>query len=106
MYVRVDMGVTASHFWLKITYCCLKIVSTQSLKNSYRALFFQILAKRLGGIIVTENRWKERSMQTPIEKHDTAPWANIEKTKPVSNVAIPNEEDVDYAKQWVDMNQK
>lgn len=55
---------------------------------------------------MTENHWKEASMQTPIEKHDTAPWANIKKTKPLSNVAIPSEEDVDYAKRWVDMNQK
>lgn len=55
---------------------------------------------------MTENRWQERSLRTPIEKHDTAPWANIEKTKPVSNVAIPNEEEVKDAKQWVDTNQK
>lgn len=55
---------------------------------------------------MTENRWKEHFLQTPIEKHDTAPWANIEKKKPVSNVAVPNEEEANAAKQWVDMNQK
>jgi len=42
----------------------------------------------------------------PIEKHETAPWANIEKTKPVSNVAIPNETEVINAKEWVDENEK
>ncbi len=55
---------------------------------------------------MAENRWLKRFLQTPIEKHDSAPWANIEKTKPVSNVAIPSEEEVNNAKQWVDMNQK
>ena len=52
------------------------------------------------------NRTKEQSMRKPIEKHDTAAWANIEKTKPVSNVAIPSEEEVINAKEWVDTNEK
>lgn len=44
--------------------------------------------------------------KTPVEKHTTAAWANIEKTKDLSNVAIPNEIEVLNAKQWVDKNEK
>jgi hypothetical protein len=42
----------------------------------------------------------------PIEQHTTAAWANIEKLKEVSNVAIPNKLEVGNAKEWVDSNQK
>ena len=59
----------------------------------------------MGGINMT-NKSKEHYMKQPIEKHDTAAWANIEKTKPVSNVAIPNEAEVIYAKEWVEENEK
>jgi hypothetical protein len=48
----------------------------------------------------------ERKMAKPIEKHTTASWANIEKTKEISNVTIPSEFEVGNAKQWVDRNQK
>jgi hypothetical protein len=51
-------------------------------------------------------RFKEKHMGVPIEKHDTAAWANIEKTKPVSNVTIPSEEQVDNARDHVDVNEK
>lgn len=43
---------------------------------------------------------------TPIENHQTAAWANISKTKPVSNVPIPDDISVDRAKDWVDENEK
>ncbi|MDR3599116.1 MAG: DUF3787 domain-containing protein [Desulfosporosinus sp.] len=42
----------------------------------------------------------------PVEQHTTAAWANIEKIKEVSNVAIPSEIEVGNAKEWVDTNQK
>lgn len=42
----------------------------------------------------------------PIEQHTTAAWANIEKTKEISNVSIPSEIEVGNAKEWVDTNQK
>ncbi|HHV96537.1 MAG TPA: DUF3787 domain-containing protein [Clostridiaceae bacterium] len=42
----------------------------------------------------------------PIEKHDTAAWANIKRTKPVSNVPIPSEFDVEHAREHVEENQK
>lgn len=45
-------------------------------------------------------------MAMPVEKHDTAAWANIEETKPVSNVTIPNEIQVRNAKEHVDTNEK
>ncbi|MDP4143505.1 MAG: DUF3787 domain-containing protein [Bacillota bacterium] len=53
-----------------------------------------------------ENRFKEQFEGMPIEKHDTAAWANIEKTQPVSKVTIPGEAQVRDAKDWVDANQK
>lgn len=52
------------------------------------------------------NNKKEHFIGMPIEKHDTAAWANIEKMKPVSNVSIPNETEVKNAKEWVDTNEK
>lgn len=45
-------------------------------------------------------------MGVPIEKHDTASWANIEEMKPVSNVQIPNDFEVMNAKEWADENEK
>lgn len=52
------------------------------------------------------NKIKEKFIKIPIEKHDSAAWANIESQKPVSNVAIPSELEVDNAKEYVDTNQK
>ncbi|QZY55028.1 CDIF630_02480 family spore surface protein [Crassaminicella profunda] len=42
----------------------------------------------------------------PIENHKTAPWANIEDLKSQSRVPIPNELEVENAKEWVDDNEK
>lgn len=53
-----------------------------------------------------KNKSKERSMAMPVEKNDTAAWANISKTKPVSKVTIPDEKQVRNAKEYVDTNQK
>lgn len=52
------------------------------------------------------NKFKEKHMGVPIEKHDTAAWADIEKTKPVSNVTIPDELQVNNARDYVNENQK
>lgn len=49
---------------------------------------------------------KNNSFKIPIEKHDTAAWANITETRPVSNISIPNEYETMNAKEWVDSNQK
>ena len=49
---------------------------------------------------------REHLSSRPIEKHTTAAWANKEKLKEVSNVTIPNENEVENAKEWVDTNQK
>lgn len=41
-----------------------------------------------------------------IEDNTTAAWANIHKTKNISNVGIPSEIDVENAKDWVEENKK
>lgn len=48
----------------------------------------------------------KRPMSRPVEQHTTAAWANIEKTKEVSNVTIPSDVEVGNAKEYVDTNQK
>lgn len=45
-------------------------------------------------------------MGIPIEEHNTAAWANIEKMKPISNVTVPSETEVMNAKEYVDTNEK
>lgn len=55
---------------------------------------------------MADNRYKEKSMDTPIEKHDTAAWANIESVKKVSRVTMPSELQADNAKEYVDTNEK
>ena len=59
-----------------------------------------------GGDKMTSLYPKERNMSLPYERHNTAAWANINKTKPVSGVTIPDEVEVMNAKEWVDSNQK
>lgn len=53
-----------------------------------------------------KNNYKEKFQGIPIEKHDTAAWADISKTKPVTNESIPSEQEIRNAKDWVDANQK
>jgi hypothetical protein len=58
-----------------------------------------------GGMLMVENHSKEKFLQNPIERHDTAAWrGHIVKTEPESNVPIPSEEEVESAKEWVDNN--
>jgi hypothetical protein len=52
------------------------------------------------------NKIKKKFVTTPIEKHESAAWANIEDEKSVSKVPIPSEFDIDNAKEYVDTNQK
>jgi hypothetical protein len=52
------------------------------------------------------NKFKEKFVAMPIEKHDTAAWANMENAEPVSNVNIPSEIQIRNAKEYVDTNQK
>ena len=42
----------------------------------------------------------------PIEKHDTAAWADVKTKKPESNVTIPSDFAMENAKDWVDSNEK
>ncbi|MBS5824848.1 MAG: DUF3787 domain-containing protein [Clostridium argentinense] len=53
-----------------------------------------------------KDKVKDSFMEVPIEKHETAPWANIHKTKPVSRVTVPSEKSVENAKEYVDGNEK
>ena len=55
---------------------------------------------------MVNNKAKEKFMKKPIEKHDTAAWANIESKKAISNVTIPSETAIGIAKEWVDVNEK
>ncbi len=55
---------------------------------------------------MSDNRFKEKMMEVPIENWQTAPLSNIEHLKAVSRVHIPSEMDVYHAKEYVDDNQK
>jgi len=55
---------------------------------------------------MAKNKYKETNLQQPIEKQDTAAWANIEKTKDVSKVTIPSETQTNNNREWVNVNQK
>lgn len=55
---------------------------------------------------MAENTFKEKHVGKPIEKHDTAAWANIESVKQASQVTIPSEIQVRNAKEHVDTNEK
>lgn len=53
-----------------------------------------------------ENRVKDNFTKVPVEKHDTAAWADTYGVKPISNVSVPSEFDVKNAKEYVDSNEK
>jgi hypothetical protein len=55
---------------------------------------------------MTKNNEKLRKKKEPVEKHDTAAWANIADMKPVTGVHLPSEDEVANAKEYVDENQK
>lgn len=55
---------------------------------------------------MAKNKFKQTFMAIPIEKHDSAAWADMEEMKAMSQVNIPAEEDVRNAKEYVDTNQK
>jgi len=49
---------------------------------------------------------KKNENKQPIEKHNTAAWADVSTKLPVSNVTIPSETNVENAKDWVEENEK
>ncbi|MDV3428879.1 MAG: DUF3787 domain-containing protein [Bacillota bacterium] len=53
-----------------------------------------------------KNTNRKNFKKQPIEKHNTAAWADADSMLPVSNVAIPSEAQVINAKEWVDTNEK
>jgi len=52
------------------------------------------------------NKPNKDKSEKPIENHKTAAWANIGKTKPISNVAQPSVNQTNNAKEYVDENEK
>ncbi len=55
---------------------------------------------------MNKNKAIKKNTSKPIENHETAAWADIEKTMPESKVPIPSEKAVVEAKEWVDKNHK
>ncbi|MBC7958645.1 MAG: DUF3787 domain-containing protein [Vallitaleaceae bacterium] len=55
---------------------------------------------------MSENNSIGNHKNKPIENHETAPLADIEKTTTDGKVPIPREEAVDQAREWVDINEK
>ncbi|MDF2884771.1 MAG: hypothetical protein K0R54_5341 [Clostridiaceae bacterium] len=55
---------------------------------------------------MVKNTDKKNLNNQPIEKHNTAAWADVDETKEISNVTIPSEDEVKNAKDWVDANEK
>ncbi|HOV27016.1 MAG TPA: DUF3787 domain-containing protein [Pseudobacteroides sp.] len=49
---------------------------------------------------------KTSNPKKPVEKHDTAAWANIEAVKSDSCVTIPSDIQVKNSKEYVDTNEK
>ena len=49
---------------------------------------------------------KDYNLGVPVEKHDTAAWANMDRIKSHSKVSIPSEFQVTNAKIHVDENEK
>lgn len=55
---------------------------------------------------MADNKTKNKKKKKQIENQDTAAWANRDQLKPVSQVSIPDIEQVENAKDYVDENQK
>ena len=69
-------------------------------------LIFDDVNNIIRGDKMAKNNLKEKNMSVPIENHETAAWANIERTKLESNVFLPSEFAVEDAKDYVEENQK
>ncbi|MEJ6949953.1 CDIF630_02480 family spore surface protein [Natronospora cellulosivora (SeqCode)] len=52
------------------------------------------------------NQNKENRMETPVENHQTAAWANIENLEGQARVFDPPFQGVEDAKEYVDDNEK
>ncbi len=55
---------------------------------------------------MSDNKFKQKKNQEPIENQGTAAWANIEKLRGAERVPIPSEFNVEEAKEYVDENEK
>jgi hypothetical protein len=56
--------------------------------------------------MMEKGNYKERHMAVPIEKHDTAAWADIRGTRRISRVMKPDDMQVENARDYVNENQK
>ncbi|MFW6035696.1 MAG: CDIF630_02480 family spore surface protein [Halothermotrichaceae bacterium] len=52
------------------------------------------------------NKMKQQMMETPVENHLTAAWANIEKLEGKARVFNPSYLGAEQAKEYVDENEK
>lgn len=55
---------------------------------------------------MAKNKYKEKYLAQPIENQSTAAWANQSQFKAVSRVNIPDDEQVENARDYVNENQK
>lgn len=55
---------------------------------------------------MANNKYKEKHMAQPIENHATAAWADKPQFKTVSKVNLPDEEQIENARDYVNENQK
>jgi hypothetical protein len=55
---------------------------------------------------MNKNKPEKNFIKQPIEKHNTAAWADIAKNQPTSNVPMPSDFAVENSKDWVDTNEK
>jgi pyruvate/2-oxoglutarate dehydrogenase complex dihydrolipoamide dehydrogenase (E3) component len=66
-------------------------------------LYKRHIIDKIGKELIFVNfNFKNKNQKTPIEKHNSAAWANQEKLKNISNVSISNEIQVENAKDYVD----
>ncbi len=57
-------------------------------------------------MFMAKNKLRKKIVGQHSERHDTAAWANISSVKPHSKVTIPDEMQVENAKEYVDSNEK
>jgi hypothetical protein len=55
---------------------------------------------------MAKDKYKGKHMAQPVESHATAAWASQSQLKAVSKVNIPDEQQVENARDYVNENQK
>jgi hypothetical protein len=75
-------------------------------KSIFQQAFIIIITKSKEAGAMAKKTNKPKNYREPVEKHDTASWANIESLEPVTRVHRPSESEVDNSKKYVDSNEK